>query len=103
MIILATSDLHGNVSQYKKLLDYVQQHEDIEAILIDGDLAVRRSILRDAIIKNIEIQEKREVTQKEKKEIESTKVVDKQYEWFTDIFFPLMKQCPVPIYMNMGK
>jgi len=102
MKILATSDLHGNVLQYEKLLNYVNNNRDIEAIFIDGDISVRRSILRDAIIEKIELQEQRKVTSTEKKIIESTKVVDKQYEWFTDTFFPLMKNCPVPIYMNMG-
>ncbi|ORX47329.1 hypothetical protein BCR36DRAFT_413680 [Piromyces finnis] len=102
MKILATSDLHGNITQYKKLLNFIINNKDIEAIFIDGDISVRRSILRDAIIKNIEEKENRIVTPEEKTEIESTKVVDKQYEWFTDIFFPLMKQSSVPIYMNMG-
>eukprot|EP00833_Pecoramyces_ruminatium_P011748 jgi/Orpsp1_1/1185780/evm.model.c7180000095211.1 len=102
MKFLATSDLHGNISQYKKLINYINQHSDIEAVFIDGDISVRRSILRDAIINNIEIQEKRKITSYEKNEIESTKVIDKQYEWFTEIFFPLIKECKIPIYMNMG-
>ncbi|KAG4090544.1 hypothetical protein H8356DRAFT_1713135 [Neocallimastix lanati (nom. inval.)] len=108
MKILATSDLHGDISQYKKLINYIQQCSDIETIFIDGDISVRRSVLRNAIIKDIEDKEKRRVTSKEKKEIESTMVVDKQYEWFTNIFFNLMKNCKnnnnnkIPIYMNMG-
>ncbi|ORX84371.1 Metallo-dependent phosphatase [Anaeromyces robustus] len=102
MKLLATSDLHGNIHQYKKLLEYIENHKDIEAVFIDGDLAIRRSKLRDAYIAKIEKEEKREVTPNEKKEIESVKVVDMQYNWFVDVFFPLMKNCKIPIYMNMG-
>lgn len=103
MKLAITADLHGNEEQYKKVLNFIKSKPQIEAILIDGDISVRRSTLRDSLVRKIEKEKGIILSKEEISKIETNEVINEQYKWFTNVFFQILKGCSIPIYINMGK
>ncbi|KAJ3286098.1 hypothetical protein HK104_009178 [Borealophlyctis nickersoniae] len=97
MRILFSSDLHGNLIHYRKLLHAATSHS-CAAILLGGDLSPRRGeLIKTRFPKTTP------TAQGEYDNAMRTEAVGLQRDWFVRKLVPLLRdECHLPVYMILG-